>query len=114
MGIFRTIGLVLLTGCATPDYVYHWEKTGPALPMELVRTSQANVQGLCCNTDINVWACTVRTETTCRVYTSWEQLPKATLNHEKKHCDGYSHQVLNPIEPSKQMCLTEAQIWRDK
>lgn len=99
-----------LGGCASFDPQYEWVHSGrEPLPMTLHEVSQEEVQGLCCNTDIYVRACAWRDyeKKFCGVFFS--SVPSAyDLQHEKRHCDGWEHQVVNPI-PGK-VCLTPEKV----
>lgn len=106
---------VALTGCAIPlsDSNYDWYHTGlDPVPMEVTVTSQENVQALCCNTGIHVMACAFRDlgKKKCQVFTAYKNLPQSVLEHEQRHCDGWSHQVLAPIQTPKQ-CMTPDQVF---
>lgn len=102
---------LLLTGCAVFEPTYDWQHSGrEPLPMTLHQVSQDQVQALCCNTDIYVRACAWRDyeKKFCGVFFS--TMPSADdLEHEKKHCDGWNHQVLNPIKEPKR-CIVPADI----
>lgn len=102
---------LLLTGCAVFEPAYDWHHSGrKSLPMTLHETSQENVQALCCNTNIYVRACAWRDyeRNFCGVFFS-SPLSESDLAHEKKHCDGWEHQVLNPIKEPKR-CITPSDI----
>jgi len=108
--------VLALTGCAVPihDSAYEWKHSGAkAIPMELHLTSQENVQALCCATDAHVMACAWRDEAAnrCDVFTAYTKLPDETLQHEKRHCDGWTHQVFgSPGSAEQKICKTPAQV----
>jgi hypothetical protein len=91
-----------LGGCAAlieplPDSAYTWHHSGKeVLPMTVHKAKQAEVQAMCHNTTGFVTACTMRDyeAKTCRVYTSFKTMPPVLYAHEKRHCDGWEHNVI--------------------
>lgn len=114
--VLRILMVLMLTGCSVfmeplPESVYNWYHTGEKpVPMEIIKVSQADVQALCCNSGGFVMACAYRIpeQNYCKVFTALD-LPQQTIDHEKKHCDGWNHQVLNPIKEPKR-CIVPADI----
>jgi hypothetical protein len=91
-----------LGGCAAlmkplPDSAYTWHHGGKeALPMTVHQAKQADVQAMCGNAKGFVMACAMRNyeEKTCKVYTALKTMPTALYEHEKRHCDGWEHNVI--------------------
>ena len=113
-----TIAAVALAlgGCAIPmgHSDHNWYHSGAeALPMVVKKTSQKNVRAVCCNTEVNILACSYRDyqKKVCTVITSEPWLPGSVLEHEKMHCDGWEHDVVKPSAVVKQ-CKTPDDIFK--
>lgn len=114
MRLLTLLGSIWLAGCAIPlpESSYDWHHSGrEPIPMQVHVVKQDDVQALCCNTDQHVMACAWRDyeRKRCDVFTSYAFLPKSTMLHEKKHCDGWEHQVLSPSKEAKR-CVTPIEL----
>lgn len=111
--------LITLNACAiaVPESMYEWYQTETKpIPMSIHKVTQEQVQGLCCLESGYVIACAYRDPQTnfCGVFTSQDKLSDRVLAHEKKHCDGWDHQVFNPssnnFNKPQKVCLTPKDV----
>lgn len=85
---------LFLVGCAggyVPNYDYRWYKKFEE-PYQMVLT-KSNKEQLTRHCSAEVLACAVRLDDLkkCAVLVEVDFLPKWALEHEKRHCDGWSH-----------------------
>lgn len=93
---FLVLAVLLSSGCASsyvPNYDYSWyKKHSESYPMRVMQVEQSKVASHC-GGELKTLACAVRLDDLkqCAVLTSVHFLPKWALEHEKMHCDGWSH-----------------------
>ena len=96
MKILSIIALVL-SGCTTmPDYDWTRSDRHP-LPHRVEVVDQKVVDRFCPRSlgpFQHVMACAVYYPRECVIYTKYDPMPHALYEHEKKHCDGYDHQII--------------------
>lgn len=96
MGL-KYFAVLVLTGCAglpIHDDFYDWYKERDPLPYTTHIIPQAAVQAYCSHTKRFAMACTYWDREQCWIFASTEHYMAMTLLHEKRHCDGWNHQVL--------------------
>lgn len=97
---FLVVAVLLSYGCASsyiPNYDYSWyKKYNESYPMKVLVTEQKKVAQHC-GGEMRTLACAVRLSDIkqCAVLTSVDFIPKWALEHEKMHCDGWSHDGKN-------------------
>lgn len=90
---------LLLTGCSVfmeplPESIYNWQLTGQPLPMTEHIIPQSAVQAYCHTTGAFVMACAYRDHEHCWVFASSQRLMDMMREHETKHCEGWTHQII--------------------
>ena len=101
MKIFSIIAAMFFSGCTTmPDY--EWTRSErPPLPHRIEVVEQKVVNSFCPRSlgiFQHVMACAVYYETECVIYTRYNRMPADLYDHEKKHCDGYDHQIIGEVK----------------
>ena len=97
--IVRTSAVILLSGCSVfmeplPESTYNWQLTDKPLPMTEHIIPQSAVQAYCHTTGAFVMACAYRDAEHCWVFASSQGLMDMMREHETRHCDGWTHQVI--------------------
>jgi hypothetical protein len=83
---------VLLAGCATPDFMYKWERTHEPLPFTWHIVPQEAVQAYCSDYNGYAMACAYWIENDhCWIFTASEWNMRVSKAHEERHCAGWNH-----------------------
>lgn len=90
---------VALQGCSVfmqplPDSTYTWFKEREPLPYTTHIVPQAAVQAYCQHSPTFAGACTYWDHEQCWIFASSQRFMDMLYEHEKRHCEGWNHQVL--------------------